>query len=123
MTPTRDADETALEPFFAAARQHDTKPPQALMSAILGDAAEVSFARRAPPAAAPRRWQPGRLVAPIGGWRAVAALAACAVAGFWLGIAGEVSIDGTTVWAGSATASETASDQVGAFFDLASVEG
>ena len=73
-----------------------------------------------PPSAAPPRSR--RALAPIGGWRGLAALAACAALGFWLGIAGEVTLDGGTAWNGLDSAESTA-DQVGAFFDLASTEG
>ena len=115
-------DEAALAPFFAAARAAEPPPPVHLLSAILADAA-VAQAARTPPAEPVRRARRGRALrfaAPIGGWRAVAALAACAALGFWLGLAGEVSIDGATVSAGAAIA-ET-DDPVGEFFDLASVE-
>ena len=55
----------------------------------------------APPAPAPagRRWR-GGLAAALGGWRGAAALAACGLFGFWLGLAGGVSLDGTTLQAG-----------------------
>jgi hypothetical protein len=48
------------------------------------------------------------------------ALGACAAVGFWLGIAGNLTVDGATVIAG--TASESAADGVDAFFDYASLE-
>jgi hypothetical protein len=58
------------------------------------------------------------------------ALAACAAIGFWIGIAGRVTIEDGAVWAGSPTAAMDATDAdtgledpVVAFFDLASVEG
>ncbi len=120
MTPRPDEDETALAPFFAAARAEEEAPRTGLLSAILADAAEVHAARTAIPAPAPRGgWGP-RLLAPIGGWGGLAALGACAAVGFWLGIAGNLSIDGTTLTAGAA--SESSADGVGAFFDLASLE-
>ena len=78
--------------------------------------------RRATPAPAPRRagWRPASLFEPLGGWRGLAALGACAALGFWLGIAGNLTVDGATVIAG--TASESAADGVDAFFDYASLE-
>ena len=126
MTRHRDAarsdDEAALEAFFAAARAEADAPRTALLSAILADAAEVHAARNAPaPAAPPRRTVRGiRLLAPIGGWRGLAALGACAALGFWLGLAGNLSLDGTTLTAGAA--SPSAADGVDAFFDYASLE-
>jgi hypothetical protein len=114
-------DEAALAPFFAAARAAAPEPSTALLSAILADAAEAGAARRAPPARAPRRSRWRDAVAPaLGGWRGAAALAACALFGFWLGLAGGVSLDGTTLQAGSTAAADDGS--VEAFFDLAAVE-
>ncbi len=119
---TEAHDEAALAPFFAAARRAEPPPPVHLLSAILADAAAAQAARS--PAAEPgRRTPPGRavrLAAPVGGWRGVAALAACAALGFWLGLAGEISIDGATVSAGTAVAESD--DPVGEFFDLAAME-
>ncbi|HET9068288.1 MAG TPA: hypothetical protein VFN28_06560 [Amaricoccus sp.] len=128
MTPYRDtppsADEAALAPFFAAARAGETPPQTALLSAILADAAEVHAARAAPPAPAlPAARKPrfgARLLAPIGGWGGLAALGACAALGFWLGLAGNLSLDGTTLT--TAAASQTGDAGVDAFFDYASLE-
>jgi hypothetical protein len=115
-------DEAALAPFFAAARGAEPPPPVHLLSAILADAAAAQTARI--PAADPARRTPRgrvvRLAAPVGGWRGVAALAVCAALGFWLGLAGEISIDGATVSAGTAIAESD--DPVGEFFDLAAME-
>ena len=122
-----EADAAALEPFFAAARAADRGATTALLSAIIADAAEGTAERRAAAAAAPppARRRGGGTLRAIGGWRGLTALAACAALGFWLGIAGEVSIDtGQTSWSSyDATADGGADDQVGAFYDLASVEG
>lgn len=136
------ADERLLTPWFAAARAEAADPPLALLSAILADAGEIGAARTAAvarepepepapepvavPAAAPsrpkRRWLQG-----VGGWKGLTALAACAAIGFWIGIAGRVTIEDGAVWAGSPTAAVDAEsgldDPVVAFFDLASVEG
>ena len=134
-----EAAETALEPFFAAARAADRAggrgPTTALLSAILADAAAVASERRAAeaPAAVRRR---GGYLRTLGGWPGLTALAACAALGFWLGIAGEVTIDtGQSAWssswsgpwssdgAGDDTAAGDGADQLGAFYDLASAEG
>ena len=127
MTSNDPADEAALERFFAAARADRPEPPLRLLNAVLADAAEVAAARQAPQApAVPARpwWRHPRLLEPIAGWRGLATLGACAVFGFWVGIAGGITVDDGTVWAGTATVAsdEAATDPVGEFFDLASVE-
>jgi len=115
MTPEDTAAAAALAPFFAAARAAPPEPSVALLSAILADAAEAG----PPPAAAPA---PVRRLAPaVGYWRGAAALAACALLGFWLGLAGGVEIDGATLQAGTASAADNA-DPIETFFDLAAME-
>ncbi len=123
MTAKRDAAEAALEPFFAAARATEPPPSLALLSAILADAADAGAARLPAPRPARRSaWRRLRgLAEPLGGWRGLAALGACAAIGFWVGVAGGVSIEGGSVWTGS-TPAEASADPVGAFFDLASAE-
>lgn len=115
-----DAEARALEAWFAAARAEPAEPPLALMSAILGDAAIVTAERRPAP---PRR-KPA-VLGGIGGWKGLTALAACAAVGFWIGIAGQVTIENGAVWSGAGTVASDATpdDPVGAFFDLASAEG
>ena len=53
--------------------------------------------------------------------------AACAVLGFWIGIAGNVPIEAGTNASASydsdASSDSGADDQLGAFYDLASLEG
>ena len=111
------ADEAALAPFFLAARAGAPEPPLPLLTAILADAADIAAARRpAPPAPARPRWR-GAVPPVLGGWRGAGALAACAALGFWLGLAGGVTLDGTTL----ATADDGA-DPVEALFELAAVE-
>lgn len=122
-----------LDPWFAAARSETPEPPLALMSAILGDAAAVSAERVAMPvetvaetdAAETVPLRRRRRFDGIGGWKGLAALAACAAMGFWAGIAGQVTVEDGALWTGQpAVAAETVPDDpVGAFFDLASVEG
>ena len=122
-----DRDAALLAPFFAEARAREIGPTTALLSAILADAGAVAAERRAPAPGAPRR---GR-IRQFGGWRGLAALAACAVLGFWIGIAGNLPIEtGTTSSASydGGTSSDASSDggaddQLGAFYDLASLEG
>lgn len=127
-------EERTLDPWFAAARSETPEPPLALLSAILGDAAEVSAERVVVPAedaaaemvaAKPVPLRRQRRFDGIGGWKGLAALAACAAMGFWAGIAGQVTVEDGALWTGhaSAVAETVPEDPVGAFFDLASVEG
>jgi hypothetical protein len=122
MTRRDDADDAALERFFAAARIRTPEPPARLLDAILADAAETAATRA--PAPARRRWRPRlRPLDPIGGWGGLAALGACASVGFWVGIAGNVVVEDGAVWAGANTvAGEVAADPVAAFYDLAALE-
>ena len=110
MTP---GDEAALAPFFAAARAAAPEPPVRLLSAILADAAEASAPHSAPVAA---RWR----AVPALGWRGATALAACAALGFWLGLAGGVTIDGATLQAGTLAAD--GGDPIETFLELAAME-
>ena len=117
-----DADRAAtaaLAPFFAAGRAAAPEPSVALLSAILADAVSATAARAAAPAPAPagRRWAPA-----IGGWRGATALAACALLGFWLGIAGELGAEGRTLGAAGVWAEDGTGDPADALFDLASAE-
>jgi hypothetical protein len=124
MTPKHHPDEAALARFFAAARADAPEPPARLLNAILADAAEVAHARQPAPAPVPRpRWRRLGRLEPIGGWGGLAALGACAAFGFWVGIAGGITVEDGTVWAGSASAlSDNATDPVGEFLALAAVE-
>jgi len=124
------AEERLLAPWFAAARAEAADPPLALLSAIIADAGAIGAMRTAAITPAPvpatpgprRRWLQG-----VGGWKGLTALAACAAVGFWIGIAGRVTIEDGAVWAGTRTVAANAEaapdDPVVAFFDLASVEG
>jgi len=139
VTPDRDtpisagtsAEEAALAAFFAAARAEDVEPRTALLSAILADAAEVHAARAtagsapARPATAtpvPRRRFGAGVLSPIGGWGGLAALGACAALGFWLGLAGNLSLDGASLTTVAASQSDAAETGAVAFFDYASLE-
>lgn len=123
------ADERMLEPWFAAAREEPADPPLALLSAILADAASVS-AERQETTLDRRPTDRGeavdrRVFDIVGGWKGLGALAACAAVGFWMGLAGQVTIENGTVWSGSSSvaADATPDDPVGAFYDLAMAEG
>lgn len=87
--PDRKPDQDdLLEQAFAAARAEAPRPDAALMARVLDDAARVQ-AERAPAergggAGAGRRL--GDLLRAIGGWPALAGLAAAGLAGVWIGI-------------------------------------
>jgi hypothetical protein len=115
MAPEDAAALAALAPFFAAARTAPPEPALVLRSAILADAAE------AVPPSAPTPTRRRALAPAFGFWRGAAALAACALLGFWLGLAGSVTIDGATLQAGTAVAADSA-DPIETFFDLAAME-
>jgi hypothetical protein len=109
------ADEAALRPFFAAARAAEPPVRTDFLTAILADAAAVRRTAPPPPAAAaPRR------LAAIGGWRGLAALAASAAVGFWLGTTGALPVDEGAM-AETAAVAESAGP-VADFFDLAAAE-
>lgn len=133
-------DEATLAPFFRAAQEVEAPLPPALLAAILADAAAVTAERRP---GLPERQRAGRagggrwslrgLLAPVGGWAGAAVLGVSAAVGFWVGIAGGVSIgaDGTvqaesrwTVdWEQAASGDETGLDPVASFYDYAGLEG
>ena len=124
-------DDAMLDSFFAAARADTPAPRAALLSAILADAAEMHAARAAAPPAArippPFHSRLAGLLSPIGGWRGLGALGACAGLGFWLGAAGHLTLDGAALTAGiSAGAADGTTDStvegVDAFFDYAFLE-
>ncbi|MBZ0129275.1 MAG: hypothetical protein K8F59_09180 [Rhodobacteraceae bacterium] len=81
-------DEAGLEAFFAAARQQNDAPSEALMTAILGDALAAQPARRGLPMAAspaPRRWAMRDLWQGLGGWQTAAVLGVSLAIGGVLG--------------------------------------
>ena len=123
MTETGSDRETEadLAPFFAEARRRDaeTEVPSVLMARIMADADGVRMA------AMPRRGtrRPGVLEgfsAAFGGWRGATALAACAVAGVWVGMSDVSDTASALLWSGNAGIA--AEDPVTAFFDLAAAE-
>lgn len=87
-----------LEVWFAAARAHPPVPAPAFLDRLAQDAARTvpAVATAAGlPAARPavkrsplaKRRDGRRLIAGLGGWRAVSGLAAAAVVGLWIGLA------------------------------------
>ncbi len=133
-------DDAALAAFFRAARTSGDAPlPAALLADILADAAAVTAERRpalpvrqAPPRQRP--WSLRRLFGPVGGWPGAAVLGASAALGFWIGIAGGVSIDSSTgtmvtdsdwsqSWSRTASGDDAATDSVASFYDYAALEG
>lgn len=106
-----------LAPYFDAARAEARDPSVALLAAIIADAGRLQAERQPPPPTALHR-----LAARAGGaWRASAALAACALLGFWLGTAGGLSIEAGYL-ATSRDAVASAGDPVETFLELASME-
>lgn len=82
-----------LDALFAAARAAEPPVPAALLARIEADAAaEIARHAAARIVTFPGPRRRADPLEPLGGWRAVAALAACAVAGFWLGFAGPDSL-------------------------------
>ena len=92
-----------LERFFEAGRAAAPAPSEALLERVLAEAQAQQAPRAqtpARPAAARGAW--AGLLAALGGWPAVTALAAVAVAGIWLGYASPGELDGLTaaLWPG-----------------------
>ncbi|MBL3559370.1 hypothetical protein [Rhodovulum sulfidophilum] len=92
MTEPRMKDE-ALEALFEAARQDRSEPSAALMARIMDDAMVTAAAGRSAGRSLPRRARmrrgvPALLLAAIGGWPALAGVAAAGVFGLWIGYAG-----------------------------------
>lgn len=102
-------DDAGLEAFFDAGRKASPVPSEALMTAILQDAAAQM---PGPAATVPTRrrsfWQD--LVAQIGGWPALAGMATATVAGVWIGFAAPVQLEtlsGGVILAGDYSTTET----------------
>ncbi|HEU0223692.1 MAG TPA: hypothetical protein VFR34_15975 [Paracoccaceae bacterium] len=82
-----------LDALFAEARAAHPPLSEAFLARVLADAAQVTAERataRVLPFRPRRRF--ARLLEPLGGWQAAAALAACALAGFWVGFSGPDSV-------------------------------
>ncbi len=78
-----------LEPFFDAARANRAAPEADLMARVLADAeAEAEGRERAGPAPRPPAPQGIlQMLKAVGGWPALAGLAATTAAGVWIGFA------------------------------------
>jgi len=87
-TDKDESDAAALAPFLAAARATAPEPSRAFLARVL-EAAEAEQARIAMPARVPG--PPGgpcaRIRQGLGGWPALAGLAAAGLAGLWVGLA------------------------------------
>lgn len=114
----------ALDAFFRAARAEGAEPSADFLTRILADAGEVAAARAeaAPSLPAPARrggrWRRFSLL--LGGWRGGAALTACALIGFMVGASGVADL--STDLRGFSTATTSASEAIGDFYDLAALE-
>ena len=90
-------DDQALEAFFDAARLDTAAPSDALVSAILADAAlyqpqpEILAGNIADPR--PSRGLFADLMATVGGWPALAGMATATVAGVWIGFAAPAQLE------------------------------
>jgi len=110
MTEMRKDDDTALDLFFAEARQNMPEPSAAFLGRILTDAEAVQagFLAAPVPSAVTRGARfgvLGTLLALFGGWGGLGGMATAAVAGVWIGFAGS---DTLAQVAGYATTTETA---------------
>lgn len=110
MTEMRKDDDTALDLFFAEARQSAPEPSAAFLGRILAQAEAVQagfLVAPAQPAAVTRGARfgvLGTLLALFGGWGGLGGMATAAVAGVWIGFAGS---DTLAQVASYATATET----------------
>lgn len=118
MTKAEAEWEAKVAELLDAARPEAPAPDAAFLERIMADAERVAAARdrprRAPMRAQRSNWR-RRLaygLAPLGGWRGAAALAGCAAAGFWLGLAGPDAAD--MLFASSALAEPLGYPLVGA---------
>lgn len=102
-------DEAGLEAFFDAGRKAMPEPSEALMAAILRDAA-THMPAPAKSGSAERRSFWRELISQIGGWPALAGMATATVAGVWIGFAAPVQLEtlsGGVILAGTYSATET----------------
>lgn len=88
MTDKDRQEQAALEAFFAAAQREAPAPSPELLARVLAQA-EAEQARFAPPRPRqmPRLGLAARLRQGLGGWPALAGLAAAGLAGVWIGLA------------------------------------
>jgi hypothetical protein len=120
-----DRQEARLETVFEEARKAHPEPSAELMARVLADAeaAQVGFA--AAPAPRPRSGYLRQFFEALGGWPAMAGLAAAGVAGLWLGVSPAVGVsDALASYLGAGdTASYTVDVMPGAELGLAWDEG
>ena len=90
MTMT-DPDETRLDALLADVARQKPEVSDALMAAVLRDAARM---QPAPAPVRPGLW--ASLLDLIGGWPAMGGLAAAGLAGVWLGVAPPVALESAT---------------------------
>jgi len=85
-----------LKAYFDAGKAARPEPGDALMARIMADADRVQAERAAAPAPepTPRRGRLGWLAAALGGWPAMAGLAAATVAGLWIGVSAPAGLTG-----------------------------
>ncbi len=88
MTDKDMQEQAALVPFFAAAQRAAPAPSPELLARVLAQAC-AEQARFAPPRPlrAPRIGLTARIRQGLGGWPALAGLAAAGLAGVWIGLA------------------------------------
>lgn len=83
-----DRTDPELEPFLAAARARPAQPSEALMARVLAQAR----AHQPVPARAAPRLSLRRMLRDLGGWPAMAGLAAATVAGLGVGLAAGLAV-------------------------------
>jgi len=93
--PTRpdDHEHAALETFFDAARRTTPVPSEDMLARVLADAERV---RTVAPPRGPRQVRPTRIRDLLGGWPAMAGLAAATLAGLWIGAGLPEAVPGVT---------------------------
>ena len=86
-----------LKSYFDAGKAARPEPGDALMARIMADADRVQAERAAMPAPVRPQRRRGRLAwlaAALGGWPAMAGLAAATVAGLWIGVSAPAGLTG-----------------------------
>lgn len=118
MIEMRKDDDTALDLFFAEARQSAPEPSAAFLGRILTDAEAVQAGFLAVPAQpavtrGARLGVLGTVLALFGGWGGLGGMATAAVAGVWIGFAGSdtlAQVAGFSATTETATASALLAD-------------
>ncbi|MEC7298748.1 MAG: hypothetical protein VXW43_08705 [Pseudomonadota bacterium] len=99
-----------LDALFDAARAAPAPLSEDMLNRLTRDALEVQAGFAASQVAPPRRGRLAGWLAAIGGWPAMATLATAGVAGLWIGAMPPAFVE--TLGLGSATASDTAEDDL-----------